>query len=305
MMTQTTIDSRELLSAFSLEMTAKDIDALGAAAASIPAGTTVNLTYLGNETTEMRIEAAQAIVGAGFDAVPHISARRLTGEEELRDYLERLAAVGAVERLFIVGGDPTKPVGPFSDAFSVIRTGLLEEFGVKEVGITGYPEGHPDIDEVTLWNALEQKLSALERAGIAASITTQVSFDSTAVANWVQAVRDRGIDVPIRVGAPGPAGVKRLLGFARRLGISANAALLKKYGASVTNLLGRSTPATFIERAAEDFAGHDFGDVRIHFYTFGGLEATAQWAKEYLADGGREANPSMRKGESDTDVSRQ
>src|SRR5699024_4987082 len=260
------------------------------ASRSIPAGTAVNLTYLGNETTEMRIEAAQAIVDAGLSAVPHISARRLTDADELRDYLKRLSAVGAVERLFLVGGDPSTPVGPFPDALSVIQSGLLEEFGVREVGITGYPEGHPDIAEETLWDALEQKLAALDRAGIEASVTTQVSFDSTAVAKWVAEVRGRVIDVPIRVGAPGPAGIKRLLGFARRLGISANAALLKKYGASVTNLLGKSTPATFIEHAAEEFSRENVGDVRLHFYTFGGLVATADWTRDYLSEAGADAS---------------
>ncbi|SMX84305.1 methylenetetrahydrofolate reductase (NADPH) [Brevibacterium iodinum ATCC 49514] len=302
-MTLLTIGSRELLKNFSLEMTAKDTESLETASRSIPAGTAVNLTYLANETTEMRIEAAQAIVDAGLSAVPHISARRLTSADELRDYLERLSAVGAVERLFLVGGDPSTPVGPFPDALSVIRSGRLGEFGVREVGITGYPEGHPDIAEATLWDALEQKLAALDRAGIEASVTTQVSFDSTAVAKWIAEVRGWGIEVPIRVGVPGPAGIKRLLGFARRLGVSANAALLKKYGASVTNLLGKSTPATFIERAAEEFARENVGDVRIHFYTFGGLVATAGWTRDYLADSGRRESRSLSQGESDADAS--
>lgn len=289
-MTQQMIGSRELLENFSLEMTAKDTESLETAARSIPAGTTVNLTYLGNETTEMRIEAAQAIVDAGLSAVPHVSARRLTSAGELRDYLERLSAVGAVERLFLVGGDPSTPEGPFPDALSVIETGMLEEFGVREVGVTGYPEGHPDIAEAVLWDALEKKLAALDRSGIAASVTTQVSFDSAAVATWIAEVRKRGIEAPVRVGAPGPVGIKRLLGFARRLGIAANAALLKKYGASVTNLLGKSTPANFIEGAAEEFSRAELGDVRIHFYTFGGLVATAEWTRDCLAEAGADAS---------------
>lgn len=298
-MAQTTTDARRLLEHFSLEMTAKDTEALEAAAPSIPAGTTINLTYLGNETTEMRIEAAQAIVDAGFSAVPHISARRLTSADELHDYLGRLAAVGAIERLFIVGGDPSQPMGDFPDALSVIKTGMLEEFGVRKVGVTGYPEGHPDIDDATLWSALELKLAALEDAGISASITTQVSFDSTEVANWLRAVRERGITAPIRVGAPGPAGIKRLLGFARKLGIAANAALIKKYGTSVTNLLGNSTPAKFLESAAEEIGSGHLGDVRIHFYTFGGLRATAEWTREYLGGVGSSGGPAIGEGDCD------
>ena len=50
----------------------------------------------------------------------------------------------------------------------------------------------------------------------------------------------------IRVGTPGPAGIKRLLGFARRFGIGANAMIVKKYGFSLTNLMGTAGPDKFV-----------------------------------------------------------
>ncbi len=53
-------------------------------------------------------------------------------------------------------------------------------------------------------------------------------------------------DTQIRVGTPGPAGIKRLLGFARRFGIGANAMIVKKYGFSLTNLMGTAGPDRFV-----------------------------------------------------------
>ena len=136
-----------LLADYSLEMTGKDVDALVEARDAIPSGTRINVTFLGNEDLEMRVAAVQAVLDNGFLPVPHLSARRLQSVAQLEEYLRRLQDIGGSERVFIVGGDPSMPEGPFADALSVVRTGVLPAYGVREVGITGYPEGHPDIGE--------------------------------------------------------------------------------------------------------------------------------------------------------------
>src|SRR5690606_33796558 len=100
------------------------------------------------------------------------------------------------------------------------------------------------------------------------------------VVSWIDQVRARGIDAPIRVGTPGPAGVKRLLGFARRFGIGANAMIVKKYGFSLTNLMGTAGPERFVTDLSGQLTGR--GSVTLHFYTFGGLLATANWVRDYL-----------------------
>jgi methylenetetrahydrofolate reductase (NADPH) len=184
-----------------------------------------------------------------------------------------------------VGGDPATPEGPYPDALSIIRTGILPAFGVKEVSIAGYPEGHPDIATDVLWHHLEAKSAALQEQAMDAVVLTQFGFDTAPIMTWIDAVRARGIDTPIRIGTPGPAGIKRLLGFARRFGIGANAMIVKKYGFSLTNLMGTAGPDRFVtdlsSLLAQDAAP---GSVKLHFYTFGGLLATAQWADRFIAD---------------------
>ena len=76
-MTNTTSPGVDLLSNYSLEMTGKDVPGLLEAKDSIPAGTRINVTFLGNEDLEMRVAAAKAVRELGFTPVPHISARRL------------------------------------------------------------------------------------------------------------------------------------------------------------------------------------------------------------------------------------
>ena len=297
----------QLLNGYSLEMTGKDVPGLMEAKDSIPAGTKVNVTFLGNEDLEMRVAAAKAVRELGFVPVPHISARRLASRAQLEEFLSRLQDVGATEHVFVVGGDPTTPEGPYEDSYDVIRTGLLLDYGVKEVSIAGYPEGHPDISDEVLWRALDEKSHSLVQQGLDATILTQFAFDTDPVIAWIDAVRQRGITSTIRIGTPGPAGIKRLLGFARRFGIGANAMIVKKYGFSLTNLMGTAGPDKFVTDLSAMLAdkaatapegattgpaaggpahgpaaeGPANGAVKLHFYTFGGLLATADWAREY------------------------
>jgi len=276
--------ARELVRDFSLEMTGKDVPGLEEAKHAIPAGTKINVTFLGNEDLEMRVAAAKAVKDLGFVPVPHISARRLSSQAQLEEFLGRLQEVGATEHIFAVGGDPTTPEGPYEDSLSVIRSGLLSRYGVREVSIAGYPEGHPDIKGDVLWRHLEDKSAALKEQGLDAVILTQFAFDTDPVVNWIQSVRGRGIDTQIRVGTPGPAGIKRLLGFARRFGVGANAMIVKKYGFSLTNLLGTAGPDQFVTDLSSLLAQDpSAGSVKLHFYTFGGLLATSEWAREFSA----------------------
>lgn len=273
----------ELVSNYSLEMTGKDVPGLIEAKDSIPAGTKINVTFLGNEDLDMRVTASKAVRDMGFIPVPHISARRLSSQDQLEEFLGRLQEVGATDSVFAVGGDPAEPEGPYPDSLSVIQTGLLQKYGVKEVSIAGYPEGHPDIPKDVLWRHLEDKSAALKEQGLDATILTQFAFDTDPVIEWVQGVRSRGIESTIRIGTPGPAGIKRLINFARRFGVGANAMIVKKYGFSLTNLMGTAGPDKFVTDLSGLLAADPAsGEVKLHFYTFGGLKATADWAHQYV-----------------------
>lgn len=275
---------RALLEDFSLEMTGKDVPGLEEAAASLPPGTRVNVTFLGNEDLPMRVGAAAAVRRLGFVPVPHISARRLGSQVELEEFLGALEAEAAVEDAFVVAGDPAEPMGPYEDSLALIGSGLLGRYGIRQVGISGYPEGHPDIDSARLWTVLLQKCAALQAQNLQPTIITQFGFDVDPVLDWLADLRRRGIDAPVRIGVPGPAGVKRLLAFARRFGVASSAGIVHKYGFSLANLLGTAGPDRFINELARRLDAADHGPVQLHFYTFGGVAATAEWARKFAAD---------------------
>lgn len=272
-----------LLADFSLEMTGKDAARLPEASALIPPGTRVNVTFLASEDLAVRVGAAQAVRSLRLTPVPHISARRLPSEAALQEYLSALQAIGASESVFAVAGDPAEPQGPFGDAVSLVRSGRLEGFGVRRVSIAGYPEGHPLIPDVVLWSALSEKATALAERGLGGSIITQFGFDADLVLAWIAEVRQRGIRLPVRVGVPGPAGVRRLLAYASRFGVSTSAGIARKYGLSITSLMSTAGPDRFLRALADGYDPGVHGAVRLHFYTFGGLTATAEWISQFKA----------------------
>jgi methylenetetrahydrofolate reductase (NADPH) len=266
-----------VLDDFSMEMTGKDVTKVENAASVIPPGTRINITFLENEDLTMRVNAAAAVKRLGFTPVPHISARWLKSHEHLEEFLAALHDVGATEDVFIVGGDPSVPLGPFAESLVLIESGVLQEYGVRHISIGGYPDGHPGISTDVLWSALEKKAAALSRLEIPGTVITQVEFDADRVLSWVAEVRDHGVELPVRVGVPGPASVKLLLGFAARLGVSTSATIAKKYGLSVTHLLGKAGPENFIRDLQAGLNPAKHGVVKLHFYTFGGFRTTAEW----------------------------
>jgi methylenetetrahydrofolate reductase (NADPH) len=276
-----TSNAPTLLSDFSVEMTGKDVDALHDARAALPQGTRVNVTFLGNENLEMRLAAARAVLQDGFVPVPHISARRIASASELEGILGALQTDGASRNVFAVAGDPPQPMGPYEGALALIQQAPFERFGVERVSIAGYPEGHPDIDESTLWSALTGKATALAEQGRGGDIITQFGFDVDPVVRWIEAVREHGIDLPIRIGVPGPAGVKRLLSYAKRFGVASSAGIAKKYGFSLTNLLATAGPDRFLLELAGRLDPAQHGTIKLHFYAFGGLKTTAEWIRDF------------------------
>jgi methylenetetrahydrofolate reductase (NADPH) len=267
-----------------MEMTGKDVAKVENAAGVIPPGTRINVTFLENEDLAMRVNAAAAVKRLGFTPVPHISARRLKSQEMLEEYLTALRTIDSTENVLVIGGDPTTPMGPYEESLTVIDSGVLQQYGVKHVSIGGHPSGDPNIPADVLLPAIERKAAALAKLDIPGTIITQVDFDVDRVLSWVAEVREHGVDLPIRVGVPGPASVKLLLGFASRLGLSTSTTIAKKYGLSVTNLLGKAGPENFIRDLQAGLDPGKHGVVKLHFYTFGGFKTTAQWIADHTKD---------------------
>lgn len=273
-------DASHFLDGHSVEMTARERHDLAGVAHLLEPGSTVAIAFLPAETADDRIEAAKIVRQLGFEPMPHLSARRLTSFEELEFSVQRLTGESGVRKVFLIAGDPSTPAGPFEDTMSMLRTGIFESHGITAVGIAGHPEGHPIVDETGLWRAMTDKVEEIRERGMAPSLVTQFSFDADAALAWLKAMRAQGFDVPVRLGIPGPANVKRLLRYASMCGVGATTSVLKKYGISLARLASPAGPDRMVDRLRRGM-GENLGDVRAHMYPFGGLLPTIEWTKAY------------------------
>jgi methylenetetrahydrofolate reductase (NADPH) len=130
----------------------------------------------------------------------------------LVDLIAWLEGAG-VDRAFVVGGDEKEP-GAYANGLALLRA--MAEIGhpLGEIGIPGYPQGHPFIADGPLLDALRAK------AAFASYMTTQLCFDPSAIATWLAARRAEGLTLPVHLGLPGVAEPQRLLAISARIGVA-------------------------------------------------------------------------------------
>jgi methylenetetrahydrofolate reductase (NADPH) len=227
---------------------------------------------------------AAAIARRGFSPIPHLAARRLTSVLELEELLDHLRSETKFEQALVIAGDLRTSLGPYNDALAIIKSGLLAKYGVKTVGIAGHPESHLDITESQLQSALVDKIRLLTAMGHEVEIVTQFAFDPEPIINWISKIRTAGIAEPVRVGIPGPASIPTLLRFAARCGVGASTKVMAKYGVSITRLLNTAGPEILIRDLVAGIDPNIHGQLKLHFYPFGGLKNTAEWVSRHQAD---------------------
>ena len=267
----------DFLGGFSLEAirpSASDIEALKRAA---PGGTNVYLSAIASRPPEQVIKHAAALRAAGFEPVPHLAARHFTSREAFGDLLARLRNEAGVHRVLVIAGDRDDPAGPLGSALDAVESGLLQRHGIDEIGIAGYPDGHPRISSDLLERALAAKIEAAEQSGLRVHIVTQFAFDADAIIGWVRRLRDLGIEQPVRIGMAGPTSLTALLRYAGRCGVRASAAGMSRQVGLMKNLFGIAAPDGIVRAVAQASALGELGEVAAHFYSFGGAGAAARW----------------------------
>lgn len=242
-------------------------------------GMAVNIAFLSKETSEQRLEAIAMLAGQGLQPVPILSARRLVSARILESFLVRANHVADIRHVFLVGGDPASPLGPFADSIELMDSSVLARFKPERVGIAGYPDGHPKIGDDILWDCLRRKVAYLEGKGIDVEITTQLTLDAKAVVSWIGRVRQLGIRSLIRVGVPGPASVAGLIKFASQCRVAASLGFLQKHGWKVSSLLGHVGPENFLQRLQQGLEERDLGRVSLHIFPLGDLFEAVRWFK--------------------------
>lgn len=270
----------DLVAAGSLEMGAHRPQDAVAIAALLPAGTPVYVNHLPRHRLAQSLEAIAALRAAGLEPVPHIAARRIAERGELAAFLR----AAGVRKALVLGGDEPAALGPYADGAALIRTGLLEESGVREIGLPGYPEGHPRIPQMALEQAFGEKLALAAGHGLSAYVVTQFCFAPARILEYCASLARSAPGVPVYVGLAGPTSPAALLRYAQRCGVSASLRALQAQGLNAVRLVTRTDPGEQLAALARFCAAHaQCNVVGVHLFSFGGVTAAAAWMNRYIA----------------------
>jgi methylenetetrahydrofolate reductase (NADPH) len=248
----------------------------------LPAGARVSVTASPAKGIDATLDWAARLQADGFLAIPHLSARMIASRDVLEGLLARSRDAG-LTHAFVVGGDADEP-GEYLDGLSLLRA--MTELGhpFTTIGCPAYPQGHPDIPEAALARALRDK------ARYVTHVTTQMDFDTAAIARWVGARRAEGFEPDVVVGVPGVADPQKLLSIAARIGVKDAKRFLVKNLRFVTGLAksgGFYKPTGFVEDLAPLMADPIARVTGLHLYTFNAVEATEAWRQSMLEKLGR------------------
>ena len=243
----------------------------------LPRGAKVAVTCSPTKGIESTLRFSEGLLERGFRVVPHIAARLVVDRAHLEKIL-RWFDEHRVREVYVIGGDAKEPVGPYASALELLGAMSHLEHGVEEVGIGGYPEGHPLIADEELDRAL------LDKQPFASYVVTQLCFDAEAILGWISEARRKGLRLPVYVGMPGAVDRKKLLQISLKVGVGNSVRFLKKQSGLIGMLVkpGGYSPDELLERLAPYAGDGHYGVAGLHLYTFNQVQITEEWRQRML-----------------------
>lgn len=249
----------------------------------VPTHIPITVTASPKKGIEATLALTETLAGLGFTVVPHLAARLFADESQLAETLHRLDGAG-VQNTFVVGGDSERPVGDFADAVTLLTAmqRLRRESGpghrLDQVGVTGYPEGHPLVSDEQLSESLSAKQT------LATYVVTQMCFDPKVVSRWVSQVRRSGVRLPVYIGVAGKIDSRKLMEVSARIGIGGSARFLRKHRHAWARLLlpGAYRPDRLVRGLVSELAEPSRGVAGLHVYTLGAVASTERWRQQTL-----------------------
>jgi len=244
---------------------------------SVPTDVTVAVTASPTKGLDATLELAERLAGQGYRVVPHLSARLVVDEAHLEEIVKRMQAAG-VDDVFVPAGDADPPAGKYEGSLPVLAelTRMGRPFG--NVGITGYPESHPSIDDdVTIQSMWDKRAHATY-------IVSNMCFDAAAIGRWIGRVRRRNVALPIQVGLAGPVERTKLLSMATKIGVGESTRFLTKHVSWLVRFTapGGYSPDRLLRKAAGTLTSPDSGVAGLHVFTFNQVAETEHWRQRLL-----------------------
>lgn len=243
----------------------------------VPTDLTVTVTASPAKGIESTLALTEQLARHGYNAVPHLAARMVSGRAELSEICARMREAG-VRTVFVPGGDQDPPAGDYGSALDLLEDLTVLGSPFPEVGITGYPESHPTIsDDLTVQAMWDKRRHATH-------VVSNLTFDPGTIRSWLDRMRARGITMPMLLGMPGPIDRAKLLTMATKIGVGDSTRFLAKHKGTFARLAapGGFTGERFLEQCAPALARPETLVTGLHVYTFNQVAETEAWRRGYL-----------------------
>ena len=250
--------------------------------ALLPEGTRVYIAHIDGTPIEDMVATAARLAKDGFPVMPHFPARIIADEAMLGDWIARYQGEAGVDQALLLAGGVSQPAGAFHSSMQLLETGLFDKAGFKRLHVAGHPEGNRDIDPdgstKNVDEALAWKQKFFDRTDAQMALATQFSFDAKPVIEWVNALTNAGISIPVHIGIAGPAKLQTLIKFAIACGVGPSLKVLQKRAMDVTKLVLPYEPTDVVRDLAMRKAENPgFGVESVHFFPLGGIKSNANW----------------------------
>ncbi len=244
----------------------------------LPYGMSVYVPTLPKRSLLSITDTLRELHRSGFNPVPHIAARRTVSRGELSEFLNIAINECGVHRVLLIGGDLKQSLGPYEDAIQILKEGILADAGISEVGLAGYPEGHPRIPLAQLEKALHEKIQLVKSSGMGASIVTQFSFVPGRITQYCMQLAMEVPEVPVYIGVPGPTNPIQLMKYARICGVGSAVQALADMGFKAARLAVHTDPSEQLEVITHYAETHAMQNIiGVHVFSFGGSLSASRW----------------------------
>jgi methylenetetrahydrofolate reductase (NADPH) len=244
---------------------------------SVPRDVTLTVTASPAKGIGATLDLTERLIAHGYPVVPHLAARMISGPAELEAIVTRLKGLG-VDDVFCPAGDADPPAGEYTGSVAMLEhlTSMGRPFG--RVGITGYPESHPAIeDDITIQSMWDKRVHGTY-------VVSNLCFDAATIHTWLKRMRRRGITLPVLIGLPGPVERAKLLSMATKIGVGQSVKFLSSHVSTFARIAapGGYSPERFLQKSAGFLADETMNVTGLHVFTFNQVAETEAWRQQLL-----------------------
>ena len=243
---------------------------------AMPDGAYIGITCSPKQGLDVTLDL-EKLQGHEFHLVPHVAARQVHNRAHLREIVQRLQDHG-VDSMFVPGGDVPEPLGDFDSSLALLRELAEIDHGFQHIGVAAHPEGHPAIDDDTLYQCLRDKQA------LSTYLVTQMCFDPQVLSAWLREMRDQGITLPAWIGLPGVMNRMKLFSTSLRIGVGESARFARKQSSLAGKLLRSSNyqPDDLVHGLAPAIRDQQLDIDGFYLFSFNQVKDTIAWRDDML-----------------------